>query len=97
MDVAAHLEGARGGKGFTEILARRLFLGIELAIDIDLMDETVLVGEGQGLAATDGHFCGAKGASLLGDGMASVCSHGQAWEEEKEGEEFTHGSPLTTL
>lgn len=67
MDVAADLEGAGIGEGFVKILARRLLVGIEQSIDIDLMDEAVPVGEGQGLAAIDGDFTGVKGAAFLRD------------------------------
>ena len=40
------------------------FLGIEQVRDIDLMDELVIVGEGQGVAAVDCHLGGTEGAPL---------------------------------
>ena len=85
MDVAAHLEGAAFGKGLINVLARGLLLGIEQTVDIDLMDETVLIGEGEGFVAIDGHFGGTKGATLLRHGVGGVGGHGRAGQE-KEGE-----------
>ena len=65
-------------KGFGKILARGLFVGIEQARDINLMDEFVLVGEGQRLAPIDGDLAGMKGAALLRDGVGSSAKAGAA-------------------
>ena len=66
MDVATHLEGPGARKGFVKHFAGRLLLGIEQPIDIDLMDETVLVGEGDAFIAGDGDFPGPESAAAGG-------------------------------
>jgi hypothetical protein len=72
MDVAAHLEGSRVRKAFGKILARGSFVGIEQTRNEDLVNELVIVGEGQRLAAIDGDFGGAKRPALLHDGMGVI-------------------------
>jgi hypothetical protein len=90
MDVAAHLEGSRFRKAFAKILARGSFVGIEQARNEDLVNEFVIVGEGQRLAAIDGDFGGAKRPALLHDGMGVIRESGQGREDKKGNQNFLH-------
>jgi hypothetical protein len=72
VDVAADLEGSRLRKGFGNILARGSLIRVEQTGDVNLMDEFVVVGEGQRLPVIDRDLAGAKGPPLLGDGMGVI-------------------------
>src|SRR5579863_8648197 len=75
VDMAVDLEGPRRGKGFGNILARILFVAVKAetgTLGIDLVDEVVIVGEGQAFTPVDADFAGVKGAALLDDGVGLV-------------------------
>ena len=50
VNMAMDLEGSRLRKVFSKNFARILLIRVKHARDEDLMDEIVLIGEGQGLA-----------------------------------------------
>jgi len=75
MDVTAHLEGSGGRKFDDDILARRLFIGIEIhriRLHIDLVDELILIADRKGVAAVERDVTGMKGAALLDHGMRGI-------------------------
>src|SRR6185437_4912260 len=93
VDVAADLEGSRRCKGFGNILARITLIAVEGKagrLDIDLMDEIVIVGEGQALAAIDIDLARVKGPALLDDGMRFVCGEGCSGKKHEKQEQFFH-------
>ena len=92
MDVTADLEGAGAREGFVKNFAGPLLLGIEHAVDIDLMDETVLIGEGEVFASGNGHFARAKGAALLGDHTITFRGRGRSRQKQQEQEKLSHGA-----
>src|ERR1700761_137768 len=72
MNMTAHLEGSRLRKAFGKILAGGALVGIEQSHDEYLMDEFIVVGEGQRLAMVDSDFGRTKGPTLLHDDMGIV-------------------------
>ena len=72
VNVTADLEGAGGRKAFGKILARGLLIGVEQTGGINLMNEFVIIGEGQRFALVDRHFAGVEGPAALNDGMRAV-------------------------
>ena len=75
MDVTADLEGSYFRKGLDNIFARIFLFAIKaksLPVGINLVDEFVIVGEGEAFAAVDRDLAGMKGASFLDDGMGFV-------------------------
>ena len=63
---------------------------------IDLMDEFVMVGEGQRFAAVDGDFAGMKGASLLHDDMGVFAEGGAGHEQCRRGRQERSLHRVTT-
>ena len=81
------LEGAGGRKGFSNILAGVSLVAIEteiLGLRIDLMDEFVIIGEGQTFAPVDGDLAGMKGTTLLDDGMGLVGGECGRWRQQEK-------------
>src|SRR3954469_3222092 len=75
VDVAADHKGPAIRKGFGNILARILLVGVEgetRRLDVDLVDEVVIVGEGQAFATIDADLGRAEGAAFLDDGVRLV-------------------------
>ena len=91
--MAADLEGARLGKAFGNILAGRTLIAVEVeivSVDIDLMDELVIVGEGQRFTLVDGDLGGAEGPALLNDGMRVVREGGNGHDDEQGDQYLPH-------
>src|SRR5690242_2912759 len=93
MDMAADLKGPGRRKGFGNILARIAFIAVEgkaRRLDIDLVDELVIVGEGQAFAPVDADLGGTKGAALLDDGVGLVSGKGRTCEEDQKQKSSHH-------
>src|SRR6185312_8414354 len=91
--MAADLEGPGLCKGFGNILARVLLVAVEgetRPLDIDLVDEVVIVGEGQAFTAVDGDFGGTERAALLDDGMGLVGGKGRHRQQYEQGQTGSH-------
>jgi hypothetical protein len=83
MNVAVHLKGAHARKAFGKIFTWGPFLGIEQADREDLVDEFVIVGEGEGFAAIDRHFNRMKGSAALDDGMSRIGRENRTADEQE--------------
>ena len=86
------LEGARLRKVFGKIFARGLLFGIEQADHENLMDEFIVIGEGEGLAAIDGHLGWPKGPAALDNGVGRIRGKDRAAQsrEEQNRKIFSH-------
>src|SRR3569833_2735618 len=93
VDVAADIEGSRRRKGFGNILARVPLIAVEgkaRRLDINLIDELVIVSEGQAFATVYIDLRGAEVAAFLNDGMGLVGGKGRGRNEQEQREQFFH-------
>src|SRR4051812_31964954 len=93
MDVAANLEGPRRRKGFGNILARVPLVAVEgkaRRLNVNLVNELVIVGEGQAFAATDADFGGSESPAFLGDSVGLVGGEGPSRNKQEKREQFFH-------
>jgi len=93
VNMAAHLESTYRRKGFIKILTRRLLVGIEKSIDINLMYEAILIGESHCLATNYGDFGRMKGPALLRHIEVGCLSSRR--RKQQEDQERAHDPNLT--
>src|SRR5579862_4813325 len=87
VDMAAHLKSSGSREFHHDILAGLLFVGVEVQdvrLDVDLMDEFVLIGEGERIALGNGHLARMKGPALLDDRMAVIGERHASDEQDRD-------------
>jgi len=93
VDVAVDLEGSGGRKGFGNVLARVLFVAVETEarpLRIDLVDEVVVVGEGEAFTVGNRDLARMKGTALLDDGVRFVRGEGWQGRQQEKRKQFFH-------
>jgi hypothetical protein len=81
MNMAMHFKGALAAEDLGQGLARLSFVRVEQAVRIHLVDEFVIIAEGQGIAGLYGDFRWREAATFLDDtvvfGMGSQRNQGE--------------------